>query len=196
MVVALILALSPFQAALRSLILPGWGQASMGAFPKSTWVVETALGLGTFLAWEEGRRAEDRARMFALRNARPEGSITRRFFDLAEAYETFEAYRNDLYRQARDLYPGDIEAQTAYVNSRLPGFRWAWPDRNTWFAYADLRGLARTWGNRTRVLVGLLVAHHVVSALDAYFRARDAGVSLSFQTGPQGEARLQLSRTF
>ncbi len=196
MVVALIIALSPFQAALRSLILPGWGQASLGASPRTSWVVETVLGLGTFLSWREGLRAEDRARMFALRNARPEGGITERFFDLAEGYETFEAYRNDLYRQARDLYPGDPEAQTAYVNARLPGFRWAWPDRSTWFAYADLRGVARTWGNRTRVLVGLLVAHHVVSALDAYFRARDAGISLSFDAGPGGEARLLFSRSF
>jgi len=196
MVVALILTLSPFQAALRSLILPGWGQASLGGSSRAYWAAEIGLGLGTFLAWAENRQAEDRARMFALRNARPEGSLSPRFFDLAEGYQTFEAYRDELYRRAREIYPGDLEAQTAYVNDHLPGFRWAWPDRDTWFAYADLRGVARTWGNRTRVLLGLLVGHHVVSALDAYFRARDMNMALSFTPEPEGGARFLLTRTF
>lgn len=196
MVVALILALSPFQAALRSLILPGWGQASLGASPRVFVITESVLGVGTFLAWQESRRAATNAELYALRHARPDGDLTRQFFDLAEGYETFEDYRDDLYRQARELYPGDLDAQNRYVQERLPSVTWAWESRDAWFAYADLRGAARSWGNRTRVLVGLLVVHHVVSALDAYFRARDAGVNISLHPTPHGGAGVFLTTRF
>ncbi len=191
----LLMALSPLEAAVRSLILPGWGQASLGRSPRGFFVVEGVLGLTTFWGIRQSQRYDVQARMLALRQARPEGTLSDAFFDLAEGYETWEDYRDELFLQARELYPEDPEAQHRYVENRLPPFTWAWPDRETWYRYGDLRGFSRSWGNRSRVLMGLWLTHHVVSALNAYFLARDSRMGITFHPTPEG-GTLRLTWSF
>lgn len=193
--VILLIALSPLEVALRSLILPGWGEASLGQNPRVFWLVEGGIGLAAFWGDRQAERYEDQARMLALRLASVEGKIDPSFFNLAEGYQTWEDYRDDLYLQARERYPDNLDAQHRFVQERLPSYTWQWPDQKTWFQYGDLRGLSRSWGNRRRIFLGFLLMNHVVSALNAYFLAKEHPLHLSFEPNPE-EIRLRLSYRF
>jgi hypothetical protein len=163
---------------LRSLTVPGWGQASLGHRGAAKLFVLAELGIWTsytsFRVQESLRlhASEQTARLFAG-------------IDLSGRNEEFHrivgAFPNsDLYnilvvrREAANLYYGDPAAYNEYVaKHQIAGAdNWAWASPESFERYRRERRDAQRASLRANTALALAVANRMVSALHA---ARAAG---------------------
>jgi len=171
------------QILLRSLTVPGWGQATLGAngSAKVFMVIEAGIW-GSFLAF----RIQEAQRTDAyLRTARLSAGI-----DLADQDDEFRRIvgafaSSDEYnllvvsRDAANLYLSDPDHQDlagyrAYIEAHsLKGnMTWQWTDQQAFNRYGSQRKSSQKAGLRSNTALALAVANRLVSALHA---ARAAG---------------------
>ena len=177
--------LGPERAAvlLRSLTVPGWGQATLGhkGSAKAFAIVEAAIWT-SFVAFrvQESMRTDT-----YLRTARLSAGIDLHddddeFRSIVGAYASSDEYNLLVVsRDAANLYLSDpanpdIEGYRAYIEKNsLKGDRaWRWADEQSFLRYGDQRQFAQKAGLRANTALGLAIANRLVSALHA---ARLAG---------------------
>ena len=189
--------LGPERAAilLRSLTVPGWGQATLGhtGSAKAFAVVEAAIWT-SFIAFrvQESMRTDT-----YLRTARMNAGVDLRDADdefrrIVGAYASSEEYnllvvsRDAANQYLQDPYNPDIEGYHAYIAAHsLKGDQaWAWSDEQAFLRYGDQRQFAQKAGLRANTALAMAVANRLVSALHAM---RLAGQKHEQQqTQPQG----------
>ena len=166
------------QILLRSLTVPGWGQATMGRRTSAT--VFGLLEAGIWGSYA-GFQVQDRLRTRSYeRTARVTAGI-----DLSGRDEEFRRIvgsfiSSDEYnllvvaRDAANLYYDDPARMSAYIDSlSLRGNdAWAWPDVDALLRYRAQRKDAQRAQKRANTVLAVAVANRLVSALHA---ARAAG---------------------
>jgi hypothetical protein len=193
--------LGPERAAilLRSLTVPGWGQATLGhpGSAKAFAIVEAAI----WTAFISFRVQETMRTSTYLRTAQLDAGI-----DLENADDEFRAIvgayaSSDEYnllvvsRDAANLYLSDpenpdMEGYRAYIAQHsLSGDQaWRWADEPAFLRYGDQRQFAQKAGLRANAALGMAIANRLVSAIHA---ARLAGQKHEKQQPQQGW-RLEL----
>ncbi len=179
----------PAKALALSLVLPGAGEASLGYSARAVpfWTAEAASWVSLFAFKNLEWRTQETYRGFAYHHA---GADARRtdeaYWHALEFYRDREAYEEALWMEARALYPDDPEAQAAYVARHDVGGTWAWPSRDLWFRFQDLRERARSYESWATLSLGLLVANRLASVIDVFLLSHSRGrVGFDFQGNPR-----------
>jgi len=168
---------------LRSLTVPGWGQATLGRKGSARVFLIAEAGVwGAFTAF----RIQEALRTDAyLRTARLDAGIELRdrddeFRRIVGAYASSEEYNLLVVtRDAANLYLSDPQNQDlagyrAYIQAHSIGgsLGWHWSDEAAFRRYGGQRKFAQRAGLRANTALGLAIANRLVSALHA---ARQAG---------------------
>jgi hypothetical protein len=166
---------------LRSLTLPGWGQATLGArtsawvfglIEAGIWVSYAAYQTQSYLRTDSYLRTAELQAGIDLRGRDDE------FRRIVGSYASSEEYnRLVVYRDAANLYYDDPARYWSYIDANvLRGANtWDWQDPESFVRYQDQRKDAQRSENRANTALALAVANRLASALHASFLASRAG---------------------
>jgi len=163
---------------LRSLTVPGWGQASLGLHTSAKVFAVIEAGIwGSYIAFriQEAQRTDT-----YLRTARLDAGIDLKdqddeFRRIVGAYASSDEYNLLVVsRDAANIYLSDpahedIAGYHAYIEEHsLKGdMTWHWTDESSFLRYGGQRKNAQRAGLRSNTALGLAVANRIVSALHA-----------------------------
>ena len=176
---------NPMVAVLLSCVLPGWGEIYVGETTRGRWFMasEAAIwaGYGAFQL-QAGMR-EDSYREYAQIFAGvDDGADDGYLSDIGDYIrsEGDNSYNESIRREARSLFPDDLEAQAAYLaqNGYFGDLSWDWGTRDTFYDYRELRSDASTSERNAFYMTGLAILNRALSAIDSAWMARrhNAGV--------------------
>ncbi len=176
--------------ATMSLIIPGSSQILYGSKIKGYSFVATEIFgiLGNFYYKREAQKFVERYRTYAYTIAGADPTIENEdYWDAMERRRTRDEYIEYLWRVARSYYPTDPQKQQEFVNSRMVQGTWRFPTLEEWFGYRKLRRQERSSLSNASVMIGVIIANHIFSALDAFVSTKLAGRKVSFKTkiGPE-----------
>lgn len=179
------MALGPERARilLRSLAMPGWGQATLGRRTSAKVFAVADLGIwasfASFRIQEQMRRESYRqtALLGAGIDVKGRDEEFRRIvgsFSSSEEYNLYVVTRDAANLYLRDVYNPNMEAYRAYIEkySLRGADAWNWSDANAFLRYGAQRKDAHRAAIRANNMLGLAIANRIVSALHA---ARAAG---------------------
>ena len=204
------------KALLYSLILPGWGELSMGAKGRATgFFIAEGLIWASYAYWQvAGNLREDdyieQANVSAGVGVSQESDD---YWKLVGQYGASSGgtgtYEEELRREARDLYPVDPVAQDAYVAENLPtGDRaWTWNTSQAQDLYRDTRESSNSAYNRAKYSFAAALLNRVLSVIDVQMlrhkaskEAREGALRPSYRVmaavEPGGGGRLILQSRF
>ena len=168
---------------LRSLTVPGWGQATLGlnGSAKVFMVIEAGIW-GSFVAFrvQEAQRTDSYLRTAQLSagiDLRDEDDEFRRIvgaFASSEEYNLLVVTRDAANIYLSDPNNQDLAGYRAYIaeHSLSGDMSWQWTDQGAFNRYGSQRKSAQKAGLRSNTALALAVANRLVSALHA---ARAAG---------------------
>lgn len=177
---------------LRSLTVPGWGQATLGQNGSAKVFLAIEAGIwGSFIAFriQEAQRTDSYLRTAQLSAGIDLSDQDDEFRRIVGAFASSEEYNLLVVtRDAANLYLADPEHQDlasyrAYIeeHSLRGDMAWQWSDEGAFRRYGSQRKGAQKAGLRSNTALALAVANRLVSALHA---ARAAGRVKA--GGPQG----------
>ncbi len=197
--------LSPsFQAGLKSLALPGWGQFSSGQ-AAAGWTflgVEAVSWAGVLGFRVKGDRLAEESRIWAYQRAGARPDWDERYWAAMEEYMNYDDYIQGLWAEARRLFPDDPEEQAAYVDSVKLTETWQWPDESSKQEFMRLRSSSRNAFSLSTTMLGVILANHLFAGVEAFIYTqwfagtRLDGTGLQFRLLPEGGARFGFTRTF
>jgi hypothetical protein len=185
------------QILLRSLTVPGWGQATLGlnGSAKVFMVIEAGIW-GSYIAFriQEAQRTDSYLRTARLAAGIDLSHQDDEFRRIVGAFASSEEYNLLVVtRDAANIYLSDPNNQDlagyrAYIEQHsLKGdMVWQWSDEGAFDRYGSQRKSAQKAGLRSNTALALAVANRLVSALHA---ARAAG---RMHTGAEQGWRLDL----
>ncbi len=171
------------QILLRSLTVPGWGQATLGhrGSARTFALVETGIWTA-FVAFrvQQAMRTDTYLRTAQLSAGIDLHDDDDEFRRIVGAYASSDEYNLLVVsRDAANLYLSDPDnpdmvGYRAYIeqNSLKGDQSWRWADQPSFLRYGDQRQFAQKAGLRANTALGLAIANRLVSALHA---ARLAG---------------------
>ena len=179
---------------LRSLTIPGWGQATLGRRTSAKVFGLAELGVWTsfvaFRVQEHLRRDsyEVNARLFAGIDLEGRDEEFRRIVGFYPSSEEYN--RLVVRRDAANLYYDDPVLYAQYIaQHELKGENaWAWASPESYDRYQEQRKLTRKAALRANAMLGLAIANRLLSAVHA---ARYAGAvpasprSWNIECGPR-----------
>lgn len=167
-------AVSPEQrgAMLRSALLPGWGQLSLGHSARGAVFigVEAVTWTGFGLSYLEGVFNRDDYRMLALQQAGI--SISDRssqFLDDISDFDSSAEFNDYIHRLARYYYPDDPDAQRDYyeTHARFGADGWNWSSDSARLSFSDHLRDSRLWFRRSLYVAAFALVNRAVSVIDA-----------------------------
>jgi len=171
-------------AALRSLVLPGWGQRYDGHPGRGNLFlgVEAATWAGVAVSYMEGSFSRDDYRILALQEAGIDasgldGTILEDMGDFGSTAE----FNDYVRRLARYYYPDDPAAQQGYfdAHSYSGDISWNWSSDAARQDFRDALRESRQWFRRCLYVGMFAVVNRAVSAIDAALLADDEPVLYS-----------------
>jgi hypothetical protein len=187
---------------LRSLTVPGWGQATLGlnGSAKLFMVIEAGIW-GSFIAFrvQEAQRTDSYLRTAQLSAGIDLSDQDDEFRRIVGAFVSSEEYNLLVVsRDAANIYLSDpanqdLAGYRAYIEAHsLSGdMAWQWSDEGSFRRYSSQRKSAQKAGLRSNTALALAVANRLVSALHA---ARAAGRMKSNAQGWHLELEPDLTR--
>ena len=185
------------QILLRSLTVPGWGQATLGlnGSAKVFMVIEAGIW-GSYIAFriQEAQRTDSYLRTARLAAGIDLSNQDDEFRRIVGAFASSDEYNLLVVsRDAANIYLSDpnhqdIAGYRAYIeqHSLKGNMAWRWSDEGSFDRYGNQRKSAQKAGLRSNTALALAVANRLVSALHA---ARAAG---RMHTGAAQGWRLDL----
>lgn len=166
-------------AALASAAVPGVGQLLMQQPVKGEvmlWTDAACWAAWFGMSWLSAMREKD-ARLAAAVHAGADLSVSDvGYYKALERYDNSEEYNEDIRREARERYPGDVDAQRRYfvANGRFGVEAWDWDsDSSRVNLYWKTRKSARAAGLGAQFVVGALLLNRLISAVDCAFFSRE-----------------------
>ncbi len=182
---------SVFPTIMKSAIIPGWGELSMGNSSGYIFLLsEILLWSGRYYFLEEVKLREEESYVYALQYAGLQsGDYDAEFLHLLTKYNSsgFEAggYNEMILQRARSLYPDDPAAQNQYIHDNAildESLFWSWETREDRRLYSIMRKNADHNRDYAKAVVGVIVANHIVSVIN----------SARIATAQRREQRLQI----
>lgn len=202
---ALVAGLSPsVRAGLRSLVLPGWGQFSLGQTVPG-WVflgTEAGSWAGALGFRIKGDRLAEQSVIWAYEKTGARPDWGEEYWSAMEEYMNYDDYLEGLWAKARELFPDDPEEQAAYVDSVKLTEKWAWPSEEAKKEFMRLRSASRNAFSLSGTMLGIVLANHLFSGLEAFVYAQWfsgtplEGTGFHIRILPEGGARFGFTRAF
>lgn len=168
--------INPRKAALFSLLVPGLGQQMAGHAERARVFYAVEAGIWTsFVAFRlQGDARTDRYREFAefAAGVDPSGKGDDYWRTIAQFERSdpgpFSA-NEFVRRQARAMYPDDIEAQQRYFqeNGYFGQSTWDWQNADNLARYRSLRSKSIDSYDRANLSIAAAIAHRLLSMIDA-----------------------------
>ena len=162
---------------LQSLVLPGWGQQTLGESKRaqSYFIREAALWLIYIGGKKTANWYESDYTAFAALHSEVdmEGKSYLFTINLGQ-YESFEEYNDTKERQR--------QVENKYEKDK--GFEWRWDDSANRIQYDEMRIKSVTYDKYARFAVGGLILHRLVSFIDVIYLER---TNLQVNIDPQLE---------
>jgi len=175
---------------LKSALLPGWGERSLGATTRGNVLTggEVALWAVTGLSWLAASHADADLRALAAEAAGVTGIDDKsdEFLDNVAGYESMTAYNDEKLRnrQPMELYSEDL------------GQDWEWASEEDRLTFKDYKLERYQWRQRISYGLGAIALNHLISVMDThYLRRLDAQLSVSPDPVVNGNG-LRLTLTF
>jgi hypothetical protein len=159
-------------AAVRSLAIPGWGQAYTGH--KTQAAVFGLLELGTWIAFgtyrSQGALRQDSsfetARLYAGIDLEGKPEELRR---LVGQYQSSDVYNQYVVLREATFFIADPDERAAYIaeNSIPPDQAWSWSNFDDYSRYVEERRTSELAYQRSRYLLGFALVNRLVSAVAA-----------------------------
>ena len=150
---------------LQSLVLPGWGEQSLGESKRAQgfFIRETALWV-IFLGWKKAADwNESDYRAFAGFHAAVSMAGKNSLFAVNLGhYDSFEQYNDTKERQR--------QVEDKYVENK--GLEWQWDNSVNRIKYDEMRIKSVTYDKYARFAVGGLILHRLVSFIDVIYLER------------------------
>ena len=147
------------KALLKSLIIPGWGERSLGFNERSNIMLtsEATLWLGYGLLKVLSTRTDDQMVNYAVTNAQvdPAGK-SNSYFDDVGNYVSLASYNDQMLRDRRPylLYPAD------------QGYDWQWESESNRKTFKDIKFRRNLYAHFAVYSLGAVTLNHVISAID------------------------------
>ncbi len=159
---------------LKSLILPGWGQVSSGKnYGYSMMAAEVAILSSMYYFNNEYDLKKQEAYEYAVKYADVlPGSYSDNYFAHLSRYNSsgFEAggYNAMIREQAMITYPNQPDMQQQYINANIYGddMSWSWQSDSNRRIFGNIRGDMNKNKDYTRIVIGVTILNHFVSAID------------------------------
>ncbi|MBD3367301.1 MAG: hypothetical protein GF405_03865 [Candidatus Eisenbacteria bacterium] len=189
---------NPMIAVLLSLAVPGWGEIYAGHPERGRLFMAAEAGIWIGYASfriQEDLRIDDYQDYAQSTLGVPDGAGDAYYADIGDYLQSEgqSSYNEDIRREARSLYPDDLEAQDAYLaaNGYFGEEAWQWGSVDEIRHYRELRQAAGESDRRAFYMTGLAVLNRALSAIDSAWMAR------RFNLGEGGaSARVSVSPTF
>ena len=161
---------------LKSALVPGWGELSVGNKSGYAFLaMEVLLWSGRFYFLEEVKLREEESYIYALNYAGIlPGGHDANYMHLLTRYNSsgFETggYNEMVLRRAQILYPDDRDAQNQYLldNAILDeDLFWSWESREHRRQYSIMRKNADHNRDYAKAMIGAIVANHIISAINS-----------------------------
>ncbi len=164
-----------FITALKSAVIPGWGELSKGNNSGYIFLAsEVALWSGKIYLNKESDLKIKQAHQFAIN----QGNVLNPNYPneirlLMEKYDRsgFEAggYNESVVRQAIEKFPYNPELQTEYIkNNQLPAeYYWDWQSRDTRKTYQIMRKDSAHFDDYAKAVTGVIIVNHIASFFNA-----------------------------
>jgi hypothetical protein len=189
---------NPMVAVLLSLAVPGWGEIYAGHPERGRLFMAAEAGIWIGYASfriQEDLRIDDYKDYAGAMLDLPNGVDDGYYADIGDYLrsEGASSYNEDVRREARSLYPDDLDAQNAYLaaNGYFGEEAWEWGSVEEIREYRSLRHAAGESERRAFYMTGLAVLNRALSAIDSAWMAR------RFNLGEGGaSARVSVAPTF
>ncbi len=158
-------------AVFRSVLLPGWGEMSLG-HSKRGYIfmgVEAATWIGCGLSYLEGVFSRDDYTWLACEEAGIDISgFDSSFLDDIGDFVSNTEFNDYIRRLARYYYPDDPDAQRDYYDShaKYGSEGWNWTSESAREDYSDYLMRSRQWFRRSMYIAGFALVNRLVSAID------------------------------
>jgi hypothetical protein len=170
---------NPGIAILMSTVLPGWGELYTGhtARAKGFMAAEAAIWLGYAGFTIQGNLREndykDYARVFAGVETDGGGAYWDDVSDFVRS-EGDASYNESIRREARSLFPDDLEAQRQYAlaNGYYGSLGWEWESQERFQEFRHLKHNSSVSFRSAFFMTGLAVLNRAISAIDSAWMAR------------------------
>lgn len=169
---------------LRSAVLPGWGEATLGYKGKaeSFFLVEGGLWLFYGGLTYFGNRGLDNATAYAVQNASANPYLKdEKYLKNVEKYLNSDLYNEGIEREASQLYPDDLARQQEFIKSN--GYfgedAWAWSSEDDFLIFWEKRKSGRESLRSASFCLGLVLLNRICSVIDVAFfstRKSDFGI--------------------
>jgi hypothetical protein len=190
---------NPMIAMLLSSAIPGLGEIYAGQTGRGRWFMasEAAIwaGYGAFQL-QHGMRTDDYEEFAQIFADAPSGANDGYLGDMGDYIrsEGDNSYNEAVRREARSLFPNDLDAQHAYLeeNGYFGDLAWDWGSRERFLEYRELRRAASRSERNAFYMTGLALLNRVFSAIDGAWMARRHNAGLTGRPG----ARLSVAPEF
>lgn len=158
-------------AVFRSVLLPGWGEMSLGHTSRGYIFmgVEAATWIGCGLSYLEGVFNRDDYTWLACEEAGIDVSgFDSSFLDDIGDFPSNTEFNDYIRRLARYYYPDDPQAQRDYYEShaRYGAEGWNWSSEGARDDFASALMRSRQWFRRSMYIAGFALVNRLISAID------------------------------
>lgn len=170
------------RAALYSLVLPGAGQYYIGDGSRARlfFGIETGMWLSYYGFRKYGAFKNEAARGWAVlkAGAYPTNKDDRYWIKMTyyDNRDRNEGYEELGYNQMAAVVEGD----DALLFPETPEYYWNWENKADRQKYRNLRNQSKTAYSRADLAIGILIANHVISAVEAFWAASKYNRRLEF----------------
>jgi hypothetical protein len=199
---------------LMSLVVPGTGELYLGSPGRAAifFVAEAAIWTSYAIFESQGNHRTDLYRQFASIHAGVPTREDDEFYRVMSNYIASDgpySANERIRREARALYPNDLEEQQRYYqeNAYTGENAWEWDSEASFDRFSEMRSSSLDSYQYANLSLGLLVANRIVSVVDCgllsasknreYEEQQKPQLSWNFTAGRDGPgARVVLSRSF
>jgi hypothetical protein len=139
-------------------------------------------GYGAFQL-QHGMRTDDYEEFARIFADAPAGASDGYLSDMGDYIrsEGDNSYNEAVRREARSLFPNDLEAQHAYLQEHgyFGDLAWDWGSKERFIEYRELRRAASRSERNAFYMTGLAVLNRVISAIDGAWMARRHNAGLT-----------------
>ena len=160
---------------LKSLIIPGWGQKSLGAkvsarnfFVTEVLLLGSAFGLNAYSKWLKSDMQAFAAHHAGVQNAAVKDD--KYWVDIGN-FNTIDLYNEEKLRQR----------YTPFLRARDGDEFWSWDSETNRREFEQLRIKKDRMAERSSFLVAAIISNHVISALHATYRKRKQDATMLAQ---------------
>lgn len=155
-----------------SLLIPGAGEYYAGAKSQAKVFLGTEALIWSFAGISKfrGEMWKRDYRNYAAQHAGANPDRTEDiYYQNVYEYSSSYWYNEDIWAEARMIYPDDPAAQETYVSGLLygPADSWTWTSRDDWYSYRELRVKSQESLHRISYSFGAALVNRLLSSVNA-----------------------------